>query len=697
MCFDTFKLESVSSELASLYKQFLNFRDNNRIMIEQRNRAIEEKFVAIAASSRQIGSRGGLFSVVAGVLPRIEQERFARTIFRTSRGNAYSEFFSIPDALWDDQTEKYIPKCVFVVYHQGIALSDKISKLATSFNAHMYMWPETENLAISQIRQAEQMMEDKNHALRAYDKFLADELVYLYRPVAGSEIPLINAWNLFFQKEKGVYAILDFFEGSTTLRADCWFPANEEGEIKRSLFELGGGSMLIVDGVQEDDEGIRHHHPDPSPPPTYIRTNCVTSPFQEIVDTYGIPRYKEINPAIFSVVSFPFLFGIMFGDFGHGMMVLMVGIWAVMNAGTVLEPYKWLLFAMGFFSVFAGLIYSEFFAIGINLFGSRWSCPGEECVPTSDSYPFGLDPAWLVASNQLIFVNSMKMKIAVLFGVAQMLLGLGLKVANSIFFKNKIDLVFECIPQIMFLVAFFGYMDWMIMYKWVTPMESPPGLIDTMITMMLGFGEVRTELYSGQESVQKWLVKIIILCVPIILIPKPAILWFNHWRTQSRRRARSGLAEDRHGLIGREMSRDVEEDSFDISEVMIHQAIETIEFVLGTVSHTASYLRLWALSLAHQQLSLVFLQKILFAGITSNWPIILNGIPTYIAFACFISVTVGILMCMDVMECFLHTLRLHWVEFQSKFYKGDGVKFAPYTHKRVMSEALAGIDHKLEH
>jgi V-type H+-transporting ATPase subunit a len=115
-----------------------------------------------------------------------------------------------------------------------------------------------------------------------------------------------------------------------------------------------------------------------------------------------------------------------------------------------------------------------------------------------------------------------------------------------------------------------------------------------------------------------------------------------------------------------------ESEEFELGEVVIHQLIETIEFVLGTISNTASYLRLWALSLAHSQLSKVFYDLMMKPAINSG-----SVLALAVALPFFIGATVGVLLCMDAMECFLHVLRLHWVEFQGRFYKGRGVLFRP--------------------
>ena len=61
-------------------------------------------------------------------------------------------------------------------------------------------------------------------------------------------------------------------------------------------------------------------------PPTYIITNEFTFSFQVIVDLFDVPKYKEMNPALFTCVTFPFLFGVMFGDICHGALLLIAGI-----------------------------------------------------------------------------------------------------------------------------------------------------------------------------------------------------------------------------------------------------------------------------------------------------------------------------------------------------------------------------------
>jgi len=555
------------------------------------------------------------------------------------------------------------------------------------------------------------MIEDQNRLVQAHTQYVYNEAKELLEPARGQgSNSVIEDWRLFCMKEKALYATLNLFEGHMNLRASCWYPAAEEEQIKAMLIRQstqrqGSSSAMLV-----TDRNMPRKQP-----PTYIKSNDFTKVFQGLVDTYGLPRYGEANPALFTMVTFPFLFGVMFGDIGHGSMMLCFGIWCVVNAEqhkylpanfkSVLYDGRYILVMMGFFAVYAGFLYNDLFSIGLVLFPSRWTEAGHEgeahlFEPAYDirneggpgPYPFGVDPAWHGSQNELIYMNSLKMKISVILGVCQMSVGLMLRFANALYDSNMLDFVCECCPMMVFMLFFFGFMDYMILFKWVTAMDNPPSIINSMIAM--GMWQEDDAAMFGMGIVRILMI-FTMLTVPMMLLPKPIVLYMQHSKTVSNGGGGGGGGHEGggHGGGGGQFHGDdeasclleeAEGEQFNIGEVVIHQIIETIEYVLGTVSHTASYLRLWALSLAHQQLSVVFFEKTILAGMSNPFPG--NVFILFILFALWFGITMAVLMGMDVLECFLHTLRLHWVEFQSKFYKADGYQFVPYCHRDILEE-----------
>jgi V-type H+-transporting ATPase subunit a len=86
-----------------------------------------------------------------------------------------------------------------------------------------------------------------------------------------------------------------------------------------------------------------------------------------------------------------------------------------------------------------------------------------------------------------------------------MAMGVCLKAGNALFFGRKAEFIFEFIPQIVLLLCLFGFMDLMIIIKWLTDYSSmvgadPPSIITNMIGMCLSFGDVggSTWLFPNQ-------------------------------------------------------------------------------------------------------------------------------------------------------------------------------------------------------
>jgi V-type H+-transporting ATPase subunit a len=185
--------------------------------------------------------------------------------------------------------------------------------------------------------------------------------------------------------------------------------------------------------------------------------------FQEIVNTYGVPLYKEVNPAYFTCVTFPFLFGVMFGDIGHGTVLLFAGAFFCLlepclkgksSTLNMILQIRYLLLLLGLFSTFTGFVYNDMMSIPLYLKDSCYDkITGKRLIQhegnhTVDTciYPFGVDPVWYTARNELQFLNSLKMKIAVILGILQMSLGVFMKGVNSIYFKNWTDFFHEFVP-----------------------------------------------------------------------------------------------------------------------------------------------------------------------------------------------------------------------------------------------------------
>jgi V/A-type H+/Na+-transporting ATPase subunit I len=352
---------------------------------------------------------------------------------------------------------------------------------------------------------------------------------------------------------------------------------------KKISKDLNGKALVIANELIADAD-----------PPTMVSHNRFVKPFEEITKLYGLPHYDELDPTPIIAITFPLIFGLMFGDIGHGLLLLIGGVTlgTLIKKGQAIKNVCWILASCGVGSIIAGILFGEFF--GIQVFAPLWFSPFD---------------------NVLMFLI-----FSLFVGVIQIVSGLVLEMVDFLFNHNVVDVVLTSVPKI---AIYLGSVSLVALYQ-------------------LDFGY----WFSGP---------ILLAIVPftVLVFGKP-------------------LFSVAKRLTWNSIEIPSEQTSFG------QRLFESGDLVTRLLSNTISYTRILALLMAHWALILVVYTVAGLIGSASILTIILSGI-IIVAGNIFVLALEGLIV-------FIHTMRLHFYEWFSKFYMGTGTPFTPFKQKSEYTE-----------
>jgi len=429
----------------------------------------------------------------------------------------------------------------------------------------------------------------------------------------------------------------------SSVKAWGWVPEGTQETLRSLLSEYVGTAY----DLQFDEPDFAE-----TDSPTYLDNPSIMSATEDVVSAYGVPSKSDLDPTKIMWLSFPIIFGLVFADIGQGLLIMLIGFAAIRakrrgdDWGQILGYIQnggWGLVMMGLFAIIGGFLFGSFF--------------GSETVIEAQ---WDIFVHYFPDGSQNTYRAAHMLKLSIEVGIIHISLGIILDIYNKIK-HHKRD---GALTSLFYLWLYLGFVNLLfgVSYNSINQWFSPDGAVNLWLPIVgIGYGTGNNGIYPTLP-IAPMTFTILGLFVPLILM---ALLSFMH------------------GMDG---------------------AVHFIESALGMISHTVSYARIFALNTVHVILSGVFFSFT--AGLlVLNFPPVAIGeivlIPETIPYhgvdmvpgmslvgALIGTFIVGIL---EGLLAFMHTLRLHFVEWFSKFYHAGGIAFAPFTAKRIFTMLPSAI------
>ena len=452
---------------------------------------------------------------------------------------------------------------------------------------------------------------------------------------------ILAAWEILSIEITRVDAKKYLVYTEQSVKAWGWIPEGTEEEFEKILRETTGA---VVDIKFEHPHFAEHEAP------TYLDNPSVMAPTEDVVMAFGTPSQHELDPTKIMFLSFPIIFGFVFADIGQGFLILLIGLaaWRAKRRGddwgqimSYLQSGAEGLVMMGIFAIIGGFLFGSFF--------------GAETV---------FEPLWPTFAHFIddghghMITNpyraSHMLKLSIEIGAIQIMLGIILNIYTKIKHHERR----EAIVAISYFILYYGFINLLfgVSYSSVNDWFSTTGQVYLWVPIAgIGYGTGSNGVYLA-SGIPPLYFSLFTFIVPMIIM---------------------AVASFRGGMDG---------------------AVLFLEYAIGMISHTVSYARIFALNTVHVILSGVFFTLIpaviyipfpeltLFgvdliphevhphtigAPVTPHLPLLGAIIGTFI---------VGIL---EGLLAFMHTLRLHFVEWFSKFFHAGGIAFAPFKADRI--------------